>query len=228
MTKRKPTDEKFYGMTLTDEQKDMVDAIYDEDVRIVFVDSVAGSGKTTIAVGCANVLVHQPSDKYRQLDYLFSTPCEDKTGFRPGTREEKEAAYLQPLYDAVCEIGETPERCIQEIAEISNLKNGNAWVSAHSINFMRGSNIKNRVVIIDEAQNMTVHELKMVLTRIHDSAKVIVIGHTGQIDIEHDASGFSRYLEHYRNEEYCRVCNLTKNFRGKIAAKADELKFKEN
>ena len=220
---KRQQDDLFYHLTLTDEQKDMVDAIFNEDVRIVFVDSVAGSGKTTIAVGCANILVHQPDDRYREMVYLFSTPCEDKTGFRPGTREEKEAAYLQPLYDAVCEIDETPERCIQEIAEISNIKNNNAWITAHSINFMRGTNIKNRIVVIDEAQNMTAHELKMVLTRMHDSAKVIVIGHTGQIDIDQEASGFKRYLEHYRTEEYCRVCSLTKNFRGRIAAKADEL-----
>ena len=223
MAKKQMVDDKFYGMVLTDEQQQMVNAILDENIRIVFVDSIAGSGKTTIAVGCANMLVRQPNDKYRQLDYLFSTPCEDKTGFRPGTKEEKEAAYLQPLYDAVCEINETPERCIQEIAEITNVKNGNAWITAYSINFLRGANIKNCVVIIDEAQNMTAHELKMTLMRIHDSAKVIVIGHTGQIDIDKDMSGFKRYLEHYRNEEYCRVCNLTKNFRGLIASKADEL-----
>ena len=80
----------------------------------------------------------------------------------------------------------------------------------------------NKVVIIDEAQNFTAGELKKVLTRIHDSCKVIVIGHTGQIDIQ-GGSGFERYLEYFSGHERCAVCKLTTNHRGWLATFADAL-----
>jgi phosphate starvation-inducible protein PhoH len=77
-------------------------------------------------------------------------------------------------------------------------------------------------VIIDEAQNYTVGELKKVLTRIHDTSKVIVIGHTGQIDIKGE-SGFAKYMAWFEGQERCEVCQLTKNYRGWLSTYADML-----
>ena len=67
-----------------------------------------------------------------------------------------------------------------------------------------------------------VEELKKVLTRCHDTCKVIVIGHTGQIDIR-GGSGFHRYLEHFQGHEKCAVCKLTTNHRGWLSTYADQL-----
>jgi predicted ribonuclease YlaK len=78
--------------------------------------------------------------------------------------------------------------------------------------------------VIDEAQNFTVSELRKILTRIHDNCKVIVIGHDGQCDLKNpQLSGFTRYIEHFREESYVGVVKLSKNFRGRLANKADEL-----
>lgn len=87
---------------------------------------------------------------------------------------------------------------------------------------MRGSNMSNKIIIIDEAQNFTAAELKKVLTRIHDDSKAIVIGHTGQIDI-YGNSGFARYLKHFEGEAQCQVCQLSINHRGWISTHADSL-----
>ena len=67
--------------------------------------------------------------------------------------------------------------------------------------------------------------MKKVLTRIHDNCKVIVIGHSGQIDLysHPEKSGFVRYLDHFKNDERCAVCELTHNHRGWISSWADEL-----
>jgi predicted ribonuclease YlaK len=88
--------------------------------------------------------------------------------------------------------------------------------------YLRGTNLKNKVVILDESQNYTVAELKKVLTRCHDSCKVIVIGHTGQIDIS-GGSGFARYLMHFENEDRAAVCKLSTNHRGWLSTFADQL-----
>ena len=81
------------------------------------------------------------------------------------------------------------------------------------------------VIIIDEAQNYYMDELKKVLTRMSDNCKVIVIGHSGQIDLYHNPenSGFVRYLNHFKDDPRTAVCELSTNHRGWISSYADAL-----
>lgn len=215
-----PKNNLFFGYAskLTNEQQEYVDSIIDNQLTIV--NARAGTGKTTLAVMAARFLE-------RELVYIFS-PVEEKTlGYTPGTVEEKEAKYIVPLKDALMEINEDPERSLVYEDNVDNVKNGNAWVQAMSHTFARGTNIKGKkVVIIDESQNFTRGELKKVLTRIHDDVKVVMIGHDGQCDLKDSSkSGFVPYLEHFENEQYAKICNLTVNFRGKLAQHADNMKW---
>lgn len=206
--------ELFYGLKLTDEQRQYVDSIFDNQITIV--NARAGTGKTTLAVGAAKIL-EQP------LYYIFSPVEEDTLGFTPGEVEDKEAKYIVPLLDALKEIKEDHRFALYRDKNPEHVR-GVAWVFAKSHVFVRGSNIKNATVIIDETQNFTRGELKKVLTRIHDSCKVIVIGHDGQCDLDNpEKSGFVPYLEHFRDEPYCQVVELTTNFRGRLARHADAL-----
>ena len=108
-----------------------------------------------------------------------------------------------------------------------NEKNGTAYIRCVTHTFLRGTNFENKVVIIDEAQNYYFDELMKVLTRIHDSCKVIVIGHDGQIDLykNPERSGFVRYLNWFMGDERCEVCELKNNYRGWISQHADSLKY---
>ena len=218
--------ELFYGLNLTEEQRAYADAIFDK--QLVFVNARSGSGKTTIAVGCAKILHEEAKRKGnpngRPLVYIFSPVEEKKMGYRPGNQQEKELEYLQPLKDALLEIGENPEQVIFSPEAMQNKRNlDNVWVYAKSHVFARGTNIKDSTVIIAEAQNFTRGELKKVLTRIHDSCTVIVEGHDGQCDLpDPKKSGFVPYMEWFKNEPYVAICKLTKNFRGRLAQKADE------
>lgn len=208
--------ELFYGLDLTEEQRTYVDSIFDNQLTIV--NAKAGTGKTTLAVGVAHIL-DMP------LVYTFSPVEEGSIGHTPGSVEEKERKYTLPLLDALAEINVDPRFAIKS-ENNPDMINEKAWVEAKSHTFLRGSNIKDSVVIIDEAANFTRGELKKVLTRIHDSSKVIIIGHDQQCDLKNPAkSGFVPYLEHFRHEPYAQVCELTVNFRGKLAAKADELSW---
>ncbi|WP_425203623.1 PhoH family protein [Priestia megaterium] len=213
-----PKDNLLFGFAemLTDEQKEYVDSIFDNQLTIV--NAAAGTGKTTLATACAKVLE-------RDLIYIFSPVEEKALGYTPGTVEEKEMKYVVPLKDALLEIGEIPDRVIQCEGNEDNMKNGNAWVKTMSHVFARGTNIKgNKLVIIDEVQNFTRGEIKKVLTRIHSDVKVVMIGHDGQIDLkDRSKSGFLPYLEHFKDEKYAQVCNLTVNFRGELAQHADKL-----
>lgn len=211
-------DSLFFGFAdkLTDEQRDYVDSIFDNQLTIV--NARSGTGKTTLAVAASRIIG-------KPLIYTFSPVEEGSLGYTPGTVEEKEAKYIQPLLDALEEIGEDPRFALKRESN-PDMINDQAWIEAKSHIFVRGTNIKDATVIIDEAQNFTRGELKKLLTRVHDSSKVVMIGHDEQCDLKNPSkSGFIPYLEHFRNEPYAKVCELTVNFRGRLARKADELRW---
>lgn len=211
-----PTNNMLFGFEpkLTDEQREYVNSIFDNQLTIV--NAKSGTGKTTLAVACAK-LIGKP------LIYTFSPVEEGSLGFTPGTVEEKESKYFQPLLDALVEIREDPRFAIKS-EKNPDIINEGAWITAKSHTFVRGTNIKDSTLIIDEAQNFTRGELKKLLTRVHDTTKVIVIGHDKQIDLKDPKkSGFAPYIEHFSDEPYCKVVELTRNFRGLLAQHADEL-----
>lgn len=226
MPKKLPEEHLFFGMAnkLTEEQRDFVDAMYSDEYDIVFCNSPAGTGKTTLAVAVAKLLVAEKRQK--GLVFTFSPVEESKMGFRPGSQFEKEFEYTVPLRQALIEINEQPDKVILSTEpDMKKLKEGAYWVEAMTHTFARGINIKDKVVIIDEAQNWTVSQLKKLLTRCHDSSKVIVLGHTGQCDLpDPKQSGFQKYIDHYKGKERAIECHLSKNFRGWMAQHADTLK----
>ncbi len=212
----------FYGFKLDEQQKAFRDAIWDKDKLIVFANARAGTGKTLIAVATANLLVQY--GKYDGIVYIVSPVQESKSGFLPGTADEKTRVYAEPLYDALNKIGVNTFTAINQ-ESIMNQKEGCGYIDCLSHLWLRGCNLENKVIIIDESQNMYKDELKKVLTRISDSSKTIVIGHTGQCDLYHNKenSGFAPYIEHFKDQPYAQICELTKNYRGMVSNHADAL-----
>ena len=211
----------FYDMTLDEEQVLFVEAIKDLRKTIVFCNAKAGTGKTTLAMGAARMLVKDRRNEMDGIVYIVSPYGEQKQGFLPGSITEKSEVYYEPAYQAMIEVGMNPNADVCN-ESMTARKRGEGYVKLLTHTYLRGTNMQNKVVILDEAQNYTVAELKKVLTRLHDSCKVIVIGHTGQIDIR-GGSGFARYLEHFQGQERCAVCQLTTNHRGWLSTYADEL-----
>lgn len=212
-------DTMFFNMAhkLTEEQEAFNDSI--ENYRMTISNSPSGTGKTTLAVGMAKLLG-------KPLLYVFNPTEEDKLGFRPGTTGEKEHDYLGPLRDALEAIGENFEDAVYQdkYGDMKSFHNRKAWITACSHTFVRGTNKKDMTVIIDEAQNWLLKDLKKMISRLHDSCTVIIIGHLGQIDLKNPSqSGFRRVIEHFSTKHYCNVVNLTKNFRGEMSRDADDL-----
>lgn len=211
--------DNFYGLILDDAQREFVAAIRDMDKIIVFCNAVAGTGKTTLAMGGANILVHDKRNDLDGIVYIVSPYGEQKQGYLPGSITEKSEVYYEPAYQAMIEAGMNPNTDIISDSMTAK-KRGDGFVKLLTHTYLRGTNLQNKVIILDEAQNYTVAELKKVLTRCHDSCKVIVIGHTGQVDIR-GGSGFARYIEHFRGQEKAAVCSLTTNHRGWLSRYAD-------
>ena len=215
----------FYGLQLDEDQKKFREAIWNDDIEIVFVDAKAGSGKTTIAVITAVMAV-----KYKKYDEIFYVmhSVGDAQGFLPGTISEKSSVWFEPLYQALIEAGENPEQVIKSTSMTAQ-KEGTAYVTAITDSYLRGSNIAGRengaILIVDEAQNYDEFSLRKVLTRACKGTKVIVIGHQMQCDLPLGRrSGFEPCMQHFLAKEDPRVafCKLTTNHRSWVANVADE------
>ncbi len=214
-------DHPFYGIELDAEQLVLANTILNMDIDIVFVNSRAGTGKTTVATGVANLLVQY--GVYDGIIYIMSPYGERKQGWLPGTITEKSSVYFEAFYQALINCNINPHTAINDDSMV-NQKNGTGYITCITDTFLRGSNLDNAVIIIDEAQNYTVPQLKKTLTRIGKNTKVIVIGHDLQCDLENPSqSGFVRYIEHFKDKERAAVCTLTTNHRGWISQWADEV-----
>lgn len=214
-------DNIFYDLKLDDEQKVFRDLIYDKNKVIVVCNSKAGTGKTTISLGVANILYSYGF--YNGITYIMSPSQEQRQGYLPGDMHEKNAPYMEPLLEAMHTLG------INDIylkEDIENEKQG-AYINFTVDTYLRGCNFEKQVVIIDEAQNFTFDDLKKTLTRIHDNCKVILIGHTEQCDLcGSKRSGFDIYLNAFEKEKdnpKVGLCRLSINHRGWLSTFCDNV-----
>ena len=221
-------DHPFFGIVVDDpQQQEFRDAIWDQRYDIVFCNARAGTGKTLLAVATAALMVQY--GLYDEVIYVTAAGVQQyKLGYLPGSMEQKISPMLAPLYQAVSRIGLNPERVIKTDTNLLFQKDGGAFISAMSDSYIRGINIgdadKKVVFILDESANFGKDELKTAITRVNDGSKTIVIGHDKQCDLKYKQdSGFVPFLEHFRKKDWCKICEFTKNYRGRVSAWADEL-----
>ncbi len=180
-------------------QRQYIEAIRNND--LIFCTGPAGTGKTYLAAMVAVQALL--SNQYERL--ILTRPAVEageKLGFLPGDLQQKVNPYLRPLYDALYEmidpekIANLMERGIIEVAPIA---------------YMRGRTLNNSFVILDEAQNTTPGQMKMVLTRLGFRSRMVVTGDTTQTDLpSYQESGLAVSQRILQNVEGIAVCKLTK------------------
>ena len=215
----------FYGFQLDENQTIFRDSIWNPEKKIIFCNAKAGSGKTLIAFATGNLMYEY--GMYDGIVYVVSPYGEQKQGFLPGSITEKSEVYFEPIYQAMIKCNLFPMHVIYDDTMTSQNK-GTGYVKCMTHTYLRGTNLENKVVILDESQNFAFSDLKKVLTRVNDNCKVIVIGHTAQKDTPDNTDAFHRYLTYFESlhDDRVAVCQLTKNYRGWISQTADDLEYK--
>lgn len=174
----------------TENQRKLVE-LYDRS-DLIFATGPAGSGKTYTAIALA---VRALRDKQVRRVILTRPAVEagEKLGFLPGDLKEKLDPYLQPLYDALNDM--IPAAKLQKFME-------DGTVQIAPLAYMRGRTLDNAFVILDEAQNTTMSQIKMFLTRMGRNAKFIVTGDVTQVDLPRRSdSGLVRAMQTVRGIE---------------------------
>lgn len=181
-------------------QQKLVDMFDEND--LLFAIGPAGSGKTYTAIALA-VRALKNKEVRRIILSRPAVEAGEKLGFLPGDMKEKIDPYLQPLYDALLDM--LPAEKLK-----SHIETGIVQIAP--LAFMRGRTLNDAVVILDEAQNTTTHQIKMFLTRMGLNAKMIITGDVTQIDLPpHQKSGLVDAIATLKNIDGIATIEFDKN-----------------
>ena len=205
------------------EQTFALHALLNPDIKLVSLQGVAGTGKTLLALASAL----EQHNLYQQIVLARPiVPLSNKDiGYLPGNADDKINPYMQPLFDNLkfiknqFGINEKKYRKIEEMEEDGKLK-----ISA--LAFIRGRSLSNVIFIVDEAQNLTPHEVKTIITRAGENTKIIFTGDVFQIDtpyLDEQSNGLSYLIDRLKGNELFAHVTLEKGERSELANLANEL-----
>jgi len=205
------------------EQTFALHALLNPDIKLVSLQGVAGTGKTLLALASAL----EQNNLYQQIVLARPiVPLSNKDiGYLPGNAEDKINPYMQPLFDNLKfiknQFGENEKkyRKIEEMEDQGKLK-----ISA--LAYIRGRSLSNVIFIVDEAQNLTPHEVKTIITRAGENTKIIFTGDVFQIDtpyLDEQSNGLSYLIDRLKGNDLFAHITLEKGERSELANLANEL-----
>ena len=204
------------------EQSFAYDLLFNDDVSFVSLIGRAGSGKTLLAIAAGlEQTVGNGKPKYKKI--VISRPVQPlgkDIGFLPGTMEEKMLPWLKPIADNIDNVTSEEEGNLMEYY----LDQGKLEIEA--LTYIRGRSISNAFMIIDEAQNLTAHEVKTILTRVGDNTKIILTGDIEQIDniyTNETSNGLTYAVEKFKHEKIAGHVTFKKGERSKLATIASQI-----
>jgi len=205
------------------EQTFAMHALMNPDIKLISLTGIAGTGKTLLALAAALA----QDGKYDQI--LLSRPViplqNQDLGFLPGSINEKLMPYMLPLYDNLAVIKNKLKPTSREAVHIEELQRQNKLVIT-PLAYIRGRSLSNTFFIVDEAQNLTPHEVKTIVTRAGENTKMVFTGDIQQIDspyLDLRSNGLTHLSDRMVGEEIFAHVNLVKGERSELAELAGHL-----
>jgi PhoH-like ATPase len=211
------------------EQAFALDMLLNDDIQLVTLMGKAGTGKTLLAIA---VGLMKTVDEVRYQKLLVSRPVFPlgrDIGYLPGDMEEKLNPWMQPIYDNIDFLmgvdtdRDRPKRSGKSSAlELIN----QGFLEIEPLTYIRGRSIPSQFLVVDEAQNLTPHELKTIITRAGENTKVILTGDPYQVDnpyVDEVSNGLTFIVERFKSEPIAAHVTLTKGERSALAELASNL-----
>ena len=203
------------------EQKCGMDLLMDDDIPFVSLIGRAGSGKTLMAMaaGLEQVLGLEKGRYNRIIVSRPVQPLGKDIGFLPGTMEEKMAPWMKPIFDNMQFIMGSDRTMLDMYLE-------KGVIEIDAITYIRGRSISDAYLIIDEAQNLTAHEVKTILTRVGENTKIVLTGDIEQIDnvyTNETSNGLTYAIEKFKESTLSGHITFKKGERSKLATEASKL-----
>ena len=206
------------------EQRFAIEALLDPDIKLVTLTGLAGSGKTFLslmaALNCTKggTLAEGLGVKKRLVITRTLQPVGKDLGYLPGSMEDKMAPWLAPIMDNV-------RHAFSDLTYFQHMM-AKGDIEIAPIPYIRGRTFTDAFVIVDEAQNATIHELKTIITRIGQNSKIVLLGDVDQIDtpyIDKRSNGLSIVIDRFRKSRLAAHVHLSKGQRSDLATEAGKI-----
>lgn len=219
-----PLPNNIWGISpLNFEQRCALDLLLRDDVKLVTLLGQAGTGKTLLALAAGLRKVFDENAYSRILVSRPIVPLGKDIGFLPGLKEEKLLHWMQPIYDNLeflCEsTGHQPNETLRWVTDSKKLE-------MEAVTYIRGRSLPKMYMIIDEAQNLTPHEMKTIISRAGKDTKVVLTGDPTQIDnpyLGKSSNGLTYTVGMFKNHDLYGHIFMEKTERSELAALAAEI-----
>jgi PhoH-like ATPase len=205
------------------EQRCAIDLLMRDEVKLICLTGQAGTGKTLLALATGLRKVFDESQFSKILVSRPIVPLGRDIGYLPGSKEEKLYHWMQPIYDNLeylCDsLGNEPSETLKWVMDSKK-------VEMEAVTYIRGRSLPKMFIIIDEAQNLTPHEVKTIISRAGEGTKVVLAGDPSQIDnpyLDKDSNGLTYTISRFSNQPIFGHILLEKTERSELAALAADI-----
>lgn len=216
------SNEPIWGIGARNAQQRMaLELLLNDDIPLVTLTGKAGTGKTLLALA-AGLLKIEDERKYKKLLIARPVvPMGKDIGFLPGEKEEKLRPWMQPIYDNLEFLFDT-----KKPGDIDKILAGLGSIQVEALTYIRGRSIPGQFIIIDEAQNLSKHEIKTIVSRVGEGSKIVLMGDPEQIDhpyLDGSSNGLTYVVERFKEQSISGHIMLEKGERSQLAQLAADL-----